>query len=235
MTTDGDGKLVFSDVHKPSLDNFPDVLMDAPAEVVAGDSHAEDCKADEHFWMKFLSDEARKQLDGGAGSGLPFDIMPDNDEEVESLVDASNKFRVAIDRDFGWANKDIRKSRQHKILRAATQLCVLLVTERLTKYDAKSEQLHAKIISLLLPAYRSHSEQLFRLNQGVFKRTASLTLQDLDFFDGVCKHCHAVWVALSWKQFEPAIDDYKKHVAHVIHHLPETFLAHAIHFKGDDS
>ena len=127
------------------------------------------------------------------------------------------------------------KAETKRVLHAATQLSVLLVEEHATKSDAKSEQLHAKIISLLFPTYRSHSEQLFRLRKGVFTRSPGISLPDLDFFDDVCKHCQATWLALSWKGLQPCYEDCYKALSHVIHHLPKSFYSSAILFQGDDT
>ena len=109
------------------------------------------------------------------------------------------------------------------------------IIEQATKSDAKSEMLHAKILSLLLPAYRSHSEQLFRLKKGVFARQTGMTLQDTKFFDVVFKRCQAAWVALSWTPFGPQPDDCEMQVSHVLQHIPATFVSCAVHFNGDES
>ena len=71
------------------------------------------------------------------------------------------------------AREGSAKYTEQQVLRAATQLCMLLLMESTTKSDAKLEHIHTKIITLLFPAYRSHGEPLFQL--GVFKRSPGLT------------------------------------------------------------
>ena len=151
------------------------------------------------------------------------------------MVDRHQKLRKEIDEMCGWAGEDVSRDRALTVRRAATHLCIFLMQEQATRNDAKAEQLHAKLIALLFPEYRSHNEQLFRLRKGVFQRSSTMTLKDLDFFDSVCKHSQAVWVALSWKAFRPSPEDGYKQLTHVIHHMPSVFLKYAIHFHGDDS
>ena len=159
----------------------------------------------------------------------------EDDDEVEHLVEVANKFRAQLDAEFGWKGKSFAKDRQESMRRAATHLSCLLLAERATKSDARSELLHAKVIALLFPGYRSHSEQLFRLHRGVFKRTPSFAMQDLDFFDNVCQYSQAVWLAQSWKQFQPAPDSCKNELSHVVHHIPSTFVQYGLRFTGGET
>ena len=132
-------------------------------------------------------------------------------------------------------NKSYKEDRFQQIRRAAMQLSYFLLAHIATKDDAKSEQLHAKLVVLMFPQYRSHSEQLFRLQRGVFKRSTGFALQDMEFFDDVCKYAHAAWLALSWKPFEPSPGRCFEELSHVVHHLPTTYRQYALHFSGGDS
>ena len=234
-----DGHLVIESIFIPALASLP---QDTLPQNMEGHVHEPpdfsevDVRADEAFWMQFCSEACVSLLNDTEGAlGVGFDIVPEREEKEDTLVQASNKFREQIDTTFGWAGKNYHDNVDHRIQRTATLLSCLLLAEQSTRNDSRSEILHAKIIALLFPEYRSHNEQLFRLCKGVFQRTAAFHLQDLDFFERVCKLAQAVWVALSWKTFQPPPNACKNELSHLVHHMPATFLQYALHIQGGDT
>jgi hypothetical protein len=125
------------------LASCPDLQNDDADAIDSLDPEAEETIVDEGVWMQFASEEVKKQLgeEGSAPDQLSFPIEPEEDEAGDGLVEEMDQLRDSIDREYGWSGKDIRKNKVQILKRAATQLCVLLVSERASKSDAKSEYL----------------------------------------------------------------------------------------------
>ena len=237
VTEDVEGFLVFGEVFKPDLPNLPPQAVVEGSSTSSARGDAANDQTDDYFWMLFCSAQVRSQLrtSGEGGSGLGIEIVPEEEEEDGNLADEAERMRATIDAEFGWAGKKFEKNKSQQLRRASVQLSYLLLKQGVTQSDAKSEQQHAKIMALLFPQYRSHNEQLFRLRRGVLKRTPSMSMQDLEFFDSVCKHAQAMWLALSWSPFNVSPSSCLEGLSHTVHFVPPAFAQHAVRFRGDDS
>ena len=117
----GDSSMSFTDVFKPDLGDCPRIPSSphgAVDEPMADNDHA---SADEAFWMQFASGAVLQQLDDALGAdALPFELEPEEEEEGDSLIEEADKLHAALDQQFGWAGKDLRKNKRQQLMRAST-------------------------------------------------------------------------------------------------------------------
>ena len=93
VTAGPDNQISFARIYKPPLHAFPN-SMDVPALAPqVSESIIENSKADEDFWMQFVSDDVRLALAQEASGDLPFNIS----EEIEDEASAGKILRTIQD------------------------------------------------------------------------------------------------------------------------------------------